>query len=63
MPIPFYYVVCSQMGDMEKPRANKIRRINNGQLCDTFCHTQNVVSLAGVVFTTKRVEAYSGTKW
>ena len=36
VPIPFYYVVCSQMGDMEKPRANKIRRINNGQLCDTF---------------------------
>lgn len=36
LPIPFYYVVCSQMDDMEKPSANKIRRISNGQLCDTL---------------------------
>ena len=36
LPIPFYYVGCSQMDDMEKPSANKIRRISNGQLCDTL---------------------------
>ena len=36
LPVPFYYVVCSKDDDMEKPSASKIRRISNGQLCDTM---------------------------
>jgi len=36
LPIPFYYAVCSQRDDIEKPSASKIRRISNGQLCHTL---------------------------
>ena len=42
LPIPYYYVVCSKQDAMDKPSASTVRRITNGQLCDTLlAHAKN----------------------